>query len=412
MMWSFAWKNLISRPSRTALAVLGLTIPVLAFLGLFSVSGGIRHLMGDTLASLNDLMVLRENALAPVFSDLPRGTGDALRKVPGLRVVATEVWKVSPPIDGRGGGGLGSAIGLLTKPRDQGLKSLINLIAIEGQDIPEHLKLKNATIGRAILPASKGGGRMLDMSDIGKPHVVISTKIARDYPSADGSPKKVGQTIRLGTRDFTIIGLFQTGSLLIDGTIVMDIVMARELLGLAPNAVSTYVVEPASEAETDGVADRIERAIPGVRAQRISQFNVTVGAVMGRLDLFLLLAVGLAVLVGGVGIANTMLMSTSERYVEFGVMRTNGWTRRNVLALVTTESALLGVISGLLGSGLATAVVLAVNRFFDGFSLDLRPALIAASLAGALVIATLSGLYPAWKASRMTPMDAIRHSAI
>ena len=135
----------------------------------------------------------------------------------------------------------------------------------------------------------------------------------------------------------------------------MDIGTARELLGLRPDAVSTFNVEPADAAETDAVAERIEQAVPGVRAQRISQFNLTVGAVMGQLDLFLLLAVALAVLVGGVGIANTMLMSTSERYVEFGVMRTNGWTRRNVLALVTAESALLGVLSGLLGAGLATA---------------------------------------------------------
>jgi putative ABC transport system permease protein len=412
MMWSFAWKNLITRPSRTALAVLGLTIPVLAFLGLFSISGGIRHLMGDTLASLNDLMVLRENALAPIFSELPPETGEALRKVPGIRVVATEVWKASPPIDGRGGGALGSAIGLLTKPRDQGLKNLINMIAIEGQDIPEHRRLKHTTFANAILPAEKGGGRMLDETDIGKPHVVISTKIARDYPSADGSPKKVGQTIRLGSREFTIIGLFFTGSLVIDGTIVMDIGEARKLFSLSPTTVSTYVVEASSDAETDAVIERIERAVPEVKAQRISQFNMTLGSIMGRLDQFLLMAVALAMLVGGVGIANTMLMSTSERFVEFGVMRTNGWTRRNVLALVTAESALLGIISGLLGSGLATAVVLIVNRILDGFSLDLSFRLVAISLAGALVIATLSGLYPAWKASRMTPMDAIRHSGI
>jgi len=251
---------------------------------------------------------------------------------------------------------------------------------------------------------------MVNESDIGKPHVAISTKIAKDYPGPDGSPKKVGQTIRLGAKEFTIVGLFSTGSLVIDGTIVMDIGEARKLLGLPPDAVSAYVVEPSIDAETDAVAERIEKAVPEVKAQRISQFNVILGSIMGRLDQFLLLAVGLAMLVGGVGIANTMLMSTSERFVEFGVMRTNGWTRRNVLALVTTESALLGVISGLIGSGLATAMVLTVNRFLDGFSLDLSPALIAASVAGALAIATLSGLYPAWKASRMTPMDAIRHS--
>ena len=132
---------------------------------------------------------------------------------------------------------------------------------------------------------------------------------------------------------------------------------------------------------------------------------------MEQLNQFLLMAVGLALLVGGVGIANTMLMSTSERYVEFGVMRTNGWTRRNVMALVTAESALLGLLSGVLGGGLATAGVLTLNRFLQGFALDLSPWLLVASLAGALVIASLSGLYPAWKASRMTPMDAIRHSA-
>jgi len=150
--------------------------------------------------------------------------------------------------------------------------------------------------------------------------------------------------------------------------------------------------------------------VAGVRAQPIAQFSLTVGEVMGRLDLSLLMAIALAVLVGGVGIANTMLMSTSERYVEFGVMRTNGWTRRNVLALVTAESALLGFLSGLIGVGLATAGVLTINRFLEGFSLDLSPWLIVSSLAGALIIATMSGLYPAWKASRMTPMDAIRHS--
>ena len=78
----------------------------------------------------------------------------------------------------------------------------------------------------------------------------------------------------------------------------------------------------------------------------MSQFNVQVGDIMGKLELFLSLTVGLALLVGGVGIANTMLMSAMERIVEFGVMRANGWTRRNILGLVTVESALLGLLSG------------------------------------------------------------------
>jgi ABC-type lipoprotein release transport system permease subunit len=59
---------------------------------------------------------------------------------------------------------------------------------------------------------------------------------------------------------------------------------------------------------------------------------------------------------------------------------------------------------------LAVAAVFTVNRFLEGFRLDLSPGLLLASAGAALAIATASGLYPAWKASRMTPMDAIRHS--
>ena len=173
--------------------------------------------------------------------------------------------------------------------------------------------LKNVTINPSIVPASKRGGRMLNESDIGEPRVVISTKIAGDYTNADGSPKRVSRTIRLGSQDFTIVGLYNTGSPLIDSTIVMDIGMARKLFNLGPNAVSTYNVEPVTSAESNILTERIEQAVPGVRVQRISQFNLAVGAIMGRLNLFLLLAVALAAPVGGVGIANTMLMSTSER---------------------------------------------------------------------------------------------------
>jgi putative ABC transport system permease protein len=409
-MWTFAWQNLVTRPTRTSLAVLGLTIPVLAFLGLFSVSRGIRHLMGDTLSRMQNIMVLRANAPVPVLSDLPPATADAIRKVAGVRVVAPEVWKVAPAIDGRGGGAGALALGMLTKTREQNINSFVNMVAVEGIDIPEHRKLRTMTMAGSILPKAQGGGRFLDPSDMGKPHLVLSAKIARDYPNADGSPKKAGDTIHLGQREFTIVGVYETGSMILDGTLVMDIGTARKLLNLNPDAISTLNVEPQNVAETDVLADRIERAVPDVRAQRISQFNVTVGSVMSRLDLFLLLAVALAMLVGGVGIANTMLMSTSERYVEFGVMRTNGWTRRNVLTLVTAESALLGLISGMIGGVLATAAVFAVNRFLQGFALDLSPWLLVVSVVGALAIATMSGLYPAWKASRMTPMDAIRHS--
>ena len=406
-MWRFAWRNLVTRPTRTLLAIVGLSIPVMAFLGLFSLSRGIRDLMGNTLGSMQGLLVLSENAPTPVFSDLPADMAEKLRAIPGVSVAAPEIWRIAPPIDGKGGM-LSAMLGSLPG-RQRGGSPLTNMRTIEGQDIAEHLKLKNPVFARALLPASRGGGRALTLADIGKPNAMISTKIARDFPNADGSPKRAGQTIRIGSRDFTIVGLYETGSLVTDVTIVMDIGTARELLGVPQRTVSTFGVEASRLEDSDLLIERIESALPGTRAQRISQFNLTVGSIMGKLELFLLLAVGLAALVGGVGIANTMLMSTSERYVEFGVMRTTGWSRRNILGLVTAESLLLGLLAGALGVGLTIGLVLAVNALLRDFQLELGPGLVAAALLGATAIATLSGLYPALRASRMTPMDAIRH---
>jgi len=411
-MWRFAWQSLVTRPTRTSLAVLGLTIPILAILGLFSLTQGIRSLMGDTLAKMNGLMVLRANSPAPVFSDLPAALAGVLRRLPGTRIVGPEVWKICPPIEGRNLMAR-AAVEMLTRKDDRRFSAMAESILLEGMQLPEHLHLKSAVFAHGLLPRERGGGRYFRMEDVGKPVVMISTKIARQYPNNDGSPKKVGQTLEVGGKPFTIIGLYETGSLLIDDTVVMEITTARALLGLGQGAVSAYYVEPNEDTNMNDLAARIARAVPEVEVRTMSQFNLQVGNIMGKLDLFLLMTVGLALLVGGVGIANTMLMSATERFVEFGVMRANGWTSGNVLGLVTAESACLGLLSGLVASVLALAGIALVNAWLSGSELALQvtPGLIAASNATAVAIATLAGLYPAWRASRMTPMDAIRNEA-
>jgi putative ABC transport system permease protein len=122
--------------------------------------------------------------------------------------------------------------------------------------------------------------------------------------------------------------------------------------------------------------------------------------------------VSLALLVGVVGIINTMLMSTTERFAEFGVLRTNGWSERNVLALVTAESACLGLLAGLIGCVLAIVGAFVVNQFLDGgLQLHIGPQLIGLGLALAIGMGTIGGLYPAWRAARLVPMEAIRLGA-
>ena len=417
-MGRFAWRNLMTRPLRTALALVGLSIPILGVLGLFCVSGGLRNLVGDTLSQIEGVLVLRENALSPVFSDLPASLGERIAKIPGVRVVAAELMKVAPEVEGR------TMIrnvtsGLLSgASKEQRMQTIFDQPIIQGQDIAAHAHLKSAVFPSKLLPKEQGGGRFLNQSDRGQPHIVISRKIANDFPvpEAGGAsrPRRVGDTLSIGGKPYQIIGIYDTGSMLLDVVIVMDIDTARDLLGVSAETVSSFYVEATDPGAIDRVAARIEETItePRIDARSMAEFTANFGEIMGQLDTFLLMTVSLALVVGVVGIINTMLMSTTERFAEFGVLRTNGWSQANVLTLVTLESAYLGLLSGIAGCLLAAGGIAVANQFLGGgLHLALTPRLIALGLALSVVTGTLGGLYPAWRAARLVPMEAIRLGA-
>jgi putative ABC transport system permease protein len=404
-LWIFAFRNLASRPLRTILALIGLSIPVLGVVGMFSLSAGIRNLLDDTLAQIQGILVLRENAPTDLFSNLPASMAQSLRKVPGVRVVAPQIWKFAPSIEGR------PSIGRTApgQSREGPLRALLNLVQIDGLDLAEHLKLRSDVYRARMVPAASGGGRFLDLSDVGRPNIVVSTRIAGEFADEHGDPRKVGDALRIGSKSFTIVGLYETKSILLDETIVMDIASARALLSLDDKMVSCFLVEPVDLARTGDVAAEIERTVPGVNARTMVDFHVAVGRLLGNLDVLMLLILSLALVVGSVGILNTMLMSTSERLAEFGILRSCGWSRAELLALVLAESVLLGLFAGLAGCLLAVCGISIVNPFLDGgIRLRIGPGTIVLGLVLALSLGALGGLYPAWRASRLAPMEVIR----
>lgn len=417
-MWRFAWRNLLTRPLRTVLALVGLSIPILGVIGLFSLSGAMRQLVGDTLSRIQGVMVVREGALSPVFSDLKSDIEAKIRAVPGVRVVAAELWKVAPAVEGRSIAGrvarsmVGGVIG--NKNESAQVQSLLDAPVITGQDIATHRDLRSAIFPNSLVKGPEGG-RFLRDEDRGQNRVVLSTKLARDNPQVDPStgakrPKRVGDSIDIGGQQFEIIGLYETGSLFLDTIIVMDLDTARRLLQVSDDTVSSFYVEGTDPAANDALTEKIERAVGSVDARSPNEILSNFGSLLNQLDMFLLATVMLALLVGVIGIVNTMLMSTTERFAEFGVLRTNGWSRGNLLALVSTESAYLGLLAGLFGLSLAWLFATLANQFLNstGLSLTVTPENAIRGVALAVVMGTVGGLYPAWKASRMAPMAAIR----
>jgi ABC-type lipoprotein release transport system permease subunit len=120
---------------------------------------------------------------------------------------------------------------------------------------------------------------------------------------------------------------------------------------------------------------------------------------------------GLAILIGAVGMMNTQLMAVSERTREIGVLRAVGWARRRVLNLILTESLVVGIIGGVLGIGMG-AVALALlggGRLFGADAGDIGFGLLAQALAIVAILGVAGGVYPAWRASRLAPVEALRY---
>ncbi|MDY7041647.1 MAG: ABC transporter permease, partial [Chloroflexota bacterium] len=120
----------------------------------------------------------------------------------------------------------------------------------------------------------------------------------------------------------------------------------------------------------------------------------------------------LAVFIGGVGLLNTMLMSVLERTREIGVLRSLGWQRRQVLGMILKESLVLGAVGGVFGIplGLGLGGLIELAGIWGG---AIGPIYTPQSFVQAVVVGmvggVVGGLYPAWRATRMRPVEALRY---
>ena len=167
--------------------------------------------------------------------------------------------------------------------------------------------------------------------------------------------------------------------------------------------------KPPATSESGGDADAADADESPVEVRSADDWAEKFDEFSADLNLFLTLMTTIGVVIAVLSIVNTMLMSVTERRIEFGVLRANGWSRGHILRLVTYESALLGVVGGILGAAFGWLATLVINWSFpDRVSLHAGPGLLLFSVAFSISLGVLGGLYPAWTAARLSPMEAIR----
>ncbi len=174
--------------------------------------------------------------------------------------------------------------------------------------------------------------------------------------------------------------------------------------------------------KVDEVADRAEAALKaeGSQVAAITSGDITslIDTVLGTISIFLACIAGVSLVVGGVGVMNTMFTSVLERTKDIGVMKAVGAKNRHVLAIFLIESGLIGLLGGLIGTlfglGLTALGCWVINTFASlpggvTFPFVASPILILATLLGSFAVGALSGLWPARRGARMPVVDALRY---
>ncbi|OGG58293.1 hypothetical protein A3C86_03585, partial [Candidatus Kaiserbacteria bacterium RIFCSPHIGHO2_02_FULL_49_16] len=278
-----------------------------------------------------------------------------------------------------------------------------------------------------IMDAHTVRGRGLAVDDVrGSADVVVlgQTVIDKLSPGSD----LLGERVKIKGRNFLVIGILPkkggVSFINLDEAALMPYTTAQNYI-LGVKHFNRIIVRADNEANVSSTAEDIKatlRELHGITDPDKDDFGVetqedalqTVGAVLGTLTILLTLVAAISLVVGGVGIMNIMLVSVIDRTREIGLRKALGATNRNILTQFLLEAIILtgigGVVGIALGTGLSFAISLVISRVFElswQFSFPLGAALLGIIVS--TFVGLVFGLYPARKASQMSPIDALRH---
>jgi putative ABC transport system permease protein len=261
------------------------------------------------------------------------------------------------------------------------------------------------------LDGELAAGRFLDAATERYPAIVLGAKTAQRL----GIHSVGGITqVYLSGRFFTVVGILEPLPLApeLDSTALIGYPVAKRLFGSDRSASQIYV--RARDGETE--VNRARALLPSA-ADPWSPEDVAVSRPSDALEAqaaaesaFTSLFLGLgavALLVGGIGIANVMIISVLERRSEVGLRRALGARRRHIATQFLSESFVLGIAGGAVGVLLGTAVTGAYAAY-EGLALLVPATAVAGGLIAACVLGAIAGLYPAVRAARLTPTEALR----
>jgi putative ABC transport system permease protein len=365
-------RNMLNRKARTILTVLGLSVGISAVMILTGVARGFEKSFLAIYQSKGiDLVVVRGGINNQLSSNLQADLADKIRSVDGVTDVALS----------------------LTDTLSFESKNLVSVLANGWEGNSRLFHGVKILRGRTLQP---GDGKV----------VMLGRVLQMNLQT------EVGENLDVSGEIFRVVGIFESESLFENGGLIVPLGELQRMMGRV-GQVSGFVVAARSSERDDliDLARRIETRVPGVAAVPARDF------VQSDLQIRLTKTMAwattaVALVLGSIGLLNTMVMAVFERTGEVGLLRALGWRRRRVLTLILGEAVILGLLGSVVGTILAFVGVrlLLLDPTSRGFiDPDLPPSVLAIGLSMGLVLSLLGGLYPALRAALLDPTEALRH---
>lgn len=374
--------GLFGRPARTLLTALGIAIGIASMVAVVGISSSSK---ADLLAELDELgtNLLQVRPGESMFGDeatLPEDADAMLRAVATVDATAG-ITKINTTI-GRNS----------YDDRPNGL----NVVAADGRLAP--------TLG---LEIDKGRG--IDDTTQNLPVVVLGSVAADRLGITD---VRGGPTVSIAGQTFQVVGILKSHPLHpdLDRAVIIGHGYAVSELGVDANHTAIYVrVAAGAVDDTRPLLARTANPIAAneVGVSRPSDALEAQTKVDQNLQNLLLALGGVALLVGGVGIANIMVISVIERRSEIGLRRALGARKGHIRSQFVIEATALSALGGTLGVVIGTGATIVYARSQD-WTVDIPAPALAAGVGASLVIGAIAGLYPASKAAALDPADAVR----
>ncbi len=361
-------KNILRQKTRTLLTLLGISIGIATIIALGAVADGLKSSFGGIIQSGEaDFIVTQAGASDMMFSEVDTAMLAQVEQIEGVRAVEG-----------------------------------VRLGVAQYENNPYFIALGMTRSGSELGGFSVTEGRMPEADN----------ELALGKIAATNVDKDIGDTMKLFGEVVEVVGIYETGEQMQDGAAVFTL-EAMQQLTKGEGEVTMLFVDAEDDADINELTARIDSDFEGElvtikNADEISRTDQ--GAEI--IDAASWMISALAIIIGGIGVMNTMIVSVFDRTREIGVLKAVGWRRRTVLGMILGEAILIGLASVVVGTVLAMAVIIplsnvaVVQAFLSpSFSTDL----FVRATAVAVLVAIVGGLYPAWHAANLSPIEALRY---